>query len=53
MLLNSKSLRRPLGNLLTQTQSRAFSIVAPQAKLHFIDHPRYGMVYPVVCYNDK
>jgi len=21
--------------------------------LHFIDHPRYGRVYPVVCMNDK
>ena len=21
--------------------------------MHFIDHPRYGKVYPVVCYNDK
>ena len=32
---------------------RAFSIAAPQATLHFIDHPRYGKVYPVVCMNDK
>lgn len=23
------------------------------AKLHFIDHPRYGKVYPVVCMNEK
>jgi hypothetical protein len=32
---------------------RSFSIVAPQANLHFIDHPRYGKVYPVVCMNEK
>ena len=38
---------------LTHTAARSFSIVAPQAKLHFIDHPRYGKVYPVVCMNDK
>lgn len=38
---------------LTHTATRAFSIVAPQAKLHFIEHPRYGRVYPVVCMNDR
>jgi hypothetical protein len=38
---------------LTHTAQRAFSIVAPQAKLHFIEHPRYGKVYPIVCMNDK
>jgi hypothetical protein len=27
--------------------------VAPQAKLNFIEHPRYGKVYPIVCMNDK
>ena len=27
--------------------------MAPQAKLHFIEHPRYGRVYPVVCMNEK
>jgi len=25
--------------------------VTPPAKLNFIDHPRYGKVYPVACYN--
>ena len=38
---------------LLLTNARAFSIVAPNAKLHFIDHPRYGSVYPIVCLNDK
>lgn len=36
-----------------QHQMRNFAIVAPTAKLHFIEHPRYGSVYPVVCMNDK
>jgi hypothetical protein len=47
--------RQPLtqASSLLQTSTRAFSIVAPQAKLHFIDHPRYGSVYPIVCMNDK
>ncbi len=46
-------------NVLGKSQSlisqsvKSFSIVAPQATLHFIDHPRYGKVYPVVCMNDK
>ena len=31
--------------------SRSFAIVTPPAKLNFIDHPRYGKVYPVVAYN--
>jgi hypothetical protein len=32
---------------------RQFSIVAPQSKMHFINHPRYGPVYPIVCMNPK
>lgn len=31
--------------------ARSFAIVTPPAKLHFIDHPRYGKVYPVVTYD--
>jgi hypothetical protein len=38
---------------LLLTPQRHFSIVAPSARLNFIDHPRYGKVYPVVCVNDK
>lgn len=34
------------------TQSRGFStIMTPRARLHFIEHPRYGKVYPVLSYN--
>ena len=32
---------------------RNFSIVAPESKLHFINHPRYGPVYPIVSVNEK
>jgi hypothetical protein len=32
---------------------RQFSIATPPSKLHFIDHPRYGKVYPVVTYDFK
>jgi hypothetical protein len=39
--------------VLTSQSVRAFTIVAPQATLHFIDHPRYGKVYPVISMNDK
>ena len=52
-MLQKKFLSRTLGTPLAPTSLRAFSIMAPQAKLHFIDHPRYGRVYPVVCMNDK
>jgi hypothetical protein len=47
-----KALLKPT-NHLVNASARAFSIVAPQAKLHFIEHPRYGRVYPVVCMNEK
>jgi hypothetical protein len=33
---------------------RAFSqkhIITPPSKLHFINHPRYGRVYPIVAFN--
>ena len=46
-------LQRQCRPSLISTQARAFSIVAPQAKLHFLEHPRYGSVYPIVCINDK
>lgn len=26
-------------------------LVTPPSKLHFIDHPRYGKVYPILAYN--
>lgn len=26
-------------------------MVTPPSKLHFINHPRYGKVYPIVAYN--
>ena len=41
------------GVMFAPSALRSFSIVAPQANLHFIDHPRYGKVYPVVCMNEK
>lgn len=53
MMQKAYSASAKKASLLLQSPSRAFSIVAPQAKLHFIDHPRYGRVYPVVCMNDK
>jgi hypothetical protein len=36
---------------LCGVSKRNFAIVTPPAKLNFIDHPRYGKVYPVVCYS--
>jgi hypothetical protein len=42
-----------LSKTLTSSSQRAFSIVAPQGQLHFIDHPRYGKVYPIISMNDK
>ena len=42
-----------LSSSLTSTPTRAFTIVAPQGSLHFIDHPRYGKVYPIVSMNDQ
>jgi hypothetical protein len=52
---SSKMIRasNDLSHSIVYTPARAFSIVAPEAKLHFINHPRYGSVYPVVCMNDK
>ncbi len=44
---------KSLQKTLTHTPQRAFTIVAPQGQLHFIDHPRYGKVYPVVSMNEK
>ena len=39
------------GSKLLQTQARNFAIVTPPSKMHFIDHPRHGKVYPVACYD--
>jgi len=36
---------------LIQNTHRSFSIATPIQRLHFIDHPRYGKVYPVVTLN--
>jgi len=44
---NLKMISRSLLN----TGPRNFSMITPRAKLHFIDHPRYGKVYPIVTYN--
>jgi len=30
---------------------RHFSMMTPRSKLHFVDHPRYGKVYPVFAHN--
>jgi len=30
---------------------RSFSISTPIQKLHFVEHPRYGKVYPIVTIN--
>ena len=38
--------------LLKQAPIRQFSIVAPEGKMHSINHPRYGYVYPIVSIND-
>lgn len=35
--------------LLTQAMHRSFSMATPLQKLQFVDHPRYGKIYPVVC----
>ena len=40
-----------LGQQLLYCQARNFAIYTPQSKLYFIDHPRYGKVYPIVSYN--
>jgi len=32
---------------------RRFSVVQPMKKMHFIEHPRFGSVYPVVTYADE
>lgn len=39
------------GRQLVQTQARSFAIVTPPARIHFIDHPRHGKVYPVCTYD--
>jgi hypothetical protein len=26
-------------------------LITPRSRLHFIDHPRYGKVYPIVTYD--
>ena len=36
---------------IIQNTHRSFSIATPIQRLHFIDHPRYGKVYPVVTLN--
>ena len=38
-------------SVLGSVCARSFSIVTPPAKLHFINHPRYGKVYPIVCFD--
>ena len=38
-------------SLLLKSSARKFSIVTPQGKLHFVDHPRYGKVYPIVTHD--
>jgi len=43
-----KALSRPR---LAPLGSRHFSIVSPSGTMTFIDHPRYGRVYPVVSIN--
>ncbi len=52
MLLKAHTTRKAAPQL-TSMATRAMSIVAPQAKLHFVEHPRYGQVYPIVCMNEK
>lgn len=52
MLAKNTAKLRALVPLINQ-HSRNFSLVAPNARLNFIDHPRYGRVYPVVCVNEK
>ena len=36
---------------LFQQACRNFSIATPIQRLHFIEHPRYGQVYPIVTLN--
>lgn len=36
---------------LLQQSRRNFSLATPIQKLHFVEHPRYGQVYPFVCLN--
>jgi hypothetical protein len=38
-------------SLLGSVCARSFSIVTPPARLHLIDHPRYGKVYPIACFD--
>ena len=40
--------------ILSANHHRSFAsghLITPPSKLHFIDHPRYGKVYPIVAYN--
>ena len=46
-----RTLNKRFTSILGSASSRSFSIVTPPAKLHLIDHPRYGKVYPVACYD--
>ena len=38
---------------LIQQSVRNFSVIQPLKKMHFIEHPRFGSVYPVVTYADE
>mmetsp|Transcript_1454 Transcript_1454/g.1753 ORF Transcript_1454/g.1753 Transcript_1454/m.1753 type:complete len:212 (-) Transcript_1454:389-1024(-) len=40
-------------SLYTYQKASVSTIHTPLQKLHFVDHPRYGKVYPVVCVNYK
>ncbi|CAI2374417.1 unnamed protein product [Moneuplotes crassus] len=51
-MLTSKSAKLLYkSQVLSQLARRSFAITIPNKKLHFIDHPVHGMVYPVVCYH--
>jgi len=50
MIAKLKDSRKHIVNITAITK-RDFSIATPIQKLHFVEHPRYGRVYPVVTIN--
>lgn len=38
---------------LLSAATRSFSMATPLQKLNFVEHPRYGQVYPICCLNTE
>lgn len=48
-----KILKLNLSHSMIMSQTRCFSILIPNKKLHFIKHPVHGKVYPVAKYHKE